>query len=187
MAQLRMALTIRFIGPRRFSGQGNAEFRKIQREARTAGRRALGRIRPKVRAAAPKRTRRMAQSFQVRNAARTVPGGITSELKTSGAARLFYASFTNSENRSSRGWFDKAQVTGLEAELGGQLGNEINNFGRRYAAIAGRQVVRDLQKRLLRTLGKAFIATSSAVIAASLTGRGIPRQRVTFRQVDDGE
>ena len=187
MAQLRMALTIRFIGPLRFSGKGRAEFRAINREARIAGRRALGRIRPKVRAAAPKRTRRMAQSFQVRNAPRTVPGGITSELKTSGDQRVFYASFTNRENRSSRGWFDKATVAGLEAELSGQLGNEVNNFGRRYAAIAGRQAVLDLQNRLKRKLGRAFIATTRAVSAASLTGRGIPRQTVTFRQIDDGE
>ena len=184
MGQLRMDLTIRFVDKPRLSPEGFREFQQIRREARIAGRRALSRIRPKIRAAAPKRTYRMVRSFQVRNARPTVAGGITSRLATTGRS-VFYSSFTNTENRSSQGWFDKAQVAGLQDELDGELGVAVNNFGRRYAAIVGRQAVADLQNRLKRKFGRLFRATSRAALGAALNGRGIPRQTVTVQTVED--
>ena len=151
------------------------------------GRRALSRIRPKIRAAAPRRTNRMARSFQVRNARRTVPGAITSRNSRPVAGAFSIASFTNTrESFVSMGWFDQVRkFPFLQDELDGELGVAVNNFGRRYAALAGRQAIADLQNRLKKKFGRAFRATSRAALGAALNGRGIPRQTVTVQTVDD--
>lgn len=182
MAQLAMDLSIRFVGPRlRDEPEIN---RAIRRDARLAGRRALSRIRPKVRAAAPKRTNKLARSFQVRNARAPVPGAITSRLST---RRVFYATFTNYDNPGSVGWFDNSSRAALDDELAGQLGAAVNGIAARYAAAAGRQAIADLQRRLERRFARNFRAASRGVIASLINQRGVPRQQVTFTESDIGE
>lgn len=139
---IAIVFTGRGVGP-----EGRDELNQLKREARTAVRQAASRLRPVVRNAAPNFTSRMRRSFRIKST-KAPRGGVAARLTT--GQRVFYASFTNTENRSTIGWFDRTIESRLDVDFaGGALGAEVRQLAPRYGALIARRILKQFLDRSL--------------------------------------
>ena len=146
MPALIQDIAIVFIG-RSVGPEGRDELNQLKREARAAVRQAASRLRPIVRNAAPNFTSRMRRSFRIKST-KAPRGGVAARLTT--GQRVFYASFTNTENRSTIGWFDRSIESHLDADFGGGLlGAEVRQLAPRFGALIARRIYKQFLNRRL--------------------------------------
>ena len=97
----------------------------------------MNQARSQARAQGPRDTGKMLRGARVRRLRSPVPGGVSYELRLS----IFYASFTNEINRSSRDWFGELEAE-VERAIYALANRIIKQFLDVYASLVFHQLVR---------------------------------------------